>query len=339
MNAQPLNTILIGFGEVASGYASDPKIASVFKEATHIQAIRRHPGFQIVAVIDPSEEARQRAHTDWQIEHCHAVISELDTDQRIDFAVLASPASTRMAALAQLPDLRAILSEKPLGQRPGEAKSFVQGCAERDIPLQVNYWRRGAPGFHALADGRLTDLVGEPQAVFGLYGNGLYNNASHLVDFIRYLLGEIKSVQATSNSSKILTHRGSADKSLGLTLTLHSGVQVMVSPVDFSNYREIGLDIWGRNGRLAIWQEGLSVQHFPRTENRGVTGADEIASDQPQSIECPIDDSFYRIYDNIWRHLNHGEPLLSSGQSALQTEQVLAAVEASAAENGVVKNL
>jgi predicted dehydrogenase len=339
LSAQALKTILIGFGEVASGYASDPKIAGVFKEATHIQAIQRHPGFDILAVIDPSEDARRRAQSDWQVEHCYADISQLKTDQNFEFAVLTSPAPTRMAALAQLPDLKAVLAEKPLGQRPGEARLFVQGCADRDLPLQVNYWRRGAPGFRSLADGYLAELVGEPQAVFGLYGNGLYNNASHLVDFVRYLFGEIKSVQATSESSDMLTIRGTHDKKVGFALTLEIGLQAMISPLDFSAYREVGLDIWGRDGRLAIWQEGLSVQHFSRAENRGVTGADEIATDQPRNIECPIDESFYRIYDNIWRHLMHGDLLVSSGQNALQTEQALAALEASAAEGGVVINL
>jgi len=339
LSARALKTILIGFGEVASGYASDPKISGVFKDATHIQAIQRHPGFDIVAVIDPSEDARRRAQSDWQVEHCYADLSQMPSDQRIDVAVLTSPASTRLAALAQLPNLRAVLAEKPLGQAPGEAESFVQGCAERNLPLQVNYWRRGAPGFRRLADGQLTDLVGEAQAVFGLYGNGLFNNGSHLIDFVRFLFGEIKTVQATSDASEVFLERGTADKSMAFTLNLVSSLQVMVSPIDFSAYREIGLDIWGREGRLAIWQEGLSVQHFPRTENRGVSDTGEIASDQPRTIDCPIKDSFYAIYDNIWRHLDQGEDLLISGENALLTEQALMALETSAANGGEIKHL
>lgn len=339
MRDQTLNTVLVGFGEVASGYASDPKITNAFNDAAHIQAIKRHPAFNIVAVIDPSEQARKRAQSEWQVDQCHAEISQLPDGQRIDVAVLTSPASTRLAALAQLPELRAVLAEKPLGQVPGEAEQFVQRCADRNLPLQVNYWRRGAAGFRSLADGQLADLIGETQTVFGLYGNGLFNNGSHLVDFVRFLFGEIKIVQATSDATDVLLKRGSADKTMAFTLTLESGIQVMISPIDFSAYREVGLDIWGSEGRLAIWQEGLSVQHFPRTENRGVSDADEIASDQPRTIDCSIRDSFYRIYDNIWRHLDQGEDLLSSGENALLTEQALMAVEISAANGGEIKHL
>jgi predicted dehydrogenase len=336
---QALNTVLIGFGEIASGYAFDPKMAKVFNDATHIQAILRHPAYDIVAVVDPSEQARQSALTDWHIEHCVSDISQLPKKQRIDVAVLTSPTATRQDTLARLVGLKAVLAEKPLGQKPGEAEKFVRECDRRKISLQVNYWRRGAAGFHTLASGQLTDLIGKPQAAFGLYGNGLYNNGSHLVDFIRYLLGEVKAVQATSHVSDIVLPRGTVDKSLAFALTLDNDLVVMISPVDFSDYREVGLDIWGRQGRVGIWQEGLSVQHFARVENRGVSDAYEIASDRPQTISCSIEDAFYNVYDNIWRHLDKGEDLLSSGEGALATERVLLALESSATDGGAVRKL
>jgi predicted dehydrogenase len=339
VTGQVLNTVLVGFGEIAAGYASDPKMAKVFNDAAHIQAIMRHPAYNIAAVVDPSEQARQSARTDWQIENCLSDISQLPKDQAIDVAVLTSPSATRLEALARLPDLKAVLAEKPLGQRPGEAEAFVHECSRRDLPLQVNYWRRGAAGFHTLAGGHLASLVGEPQAAFGLYGNGLYNNGSHLVDFVRLLLGEVEAVQAISPISEIVLARGTKDKSLAFALTLDSDLVVTISPVDFSAYREVGIDIWGRDGRVAIWQEGISVQHFPLVENRGVSDADEIATDRPRFIDCPIEDAFYNMYDNIWRHLDKGEALLSPGNSALATERTLLALERSAADGGTLHQL
>mgnify|MGYP001412936739 CR=1 FL=1 len=58
-----------------------------------------------------------------------------------------------------------------------------------NLPVLVNYWRRADRLFQALAAGGLTEHVGSPQAVFGLYGNGLVNNGGHLIDFLRMLLG------------------------------------------------------------------------------------------------------------------------------------------------------
>jgi hypothetical protein len=37
-----------------------------------------------------------------------------------------------------------------------------------------------------------------------------------------------------------------------------------MSSLDFRAYREVGLDLWGHVGRLAIWQEGLHVAHYPQ---------------------------------------------------------------------------
>jgi predicted dehydrogenase len=331
---QPLKTVIIGFGEVASGYASDPKMAQVFNGASHVQTIERHPAFVIHAVVDPSKYARRSAREDWNIDHCVADIGDLADPSEVEVAVLTCPSGTRMAALEQLPNLKAVLAEKPLGQNDGEARAFVDYCAGRALPLQVNYWRRGAEGLRSLAAGQLQELVGKPQAIFGLYGNGLFNNGCHLVDFIRFLFGEVKSVQATSSVSEIQLERGNTDKHVGFALTLPDGLTAQISALDFSSYREVGLDIWGRKGRLSILQEGLSVQYFPLQDNRGVSDAAEVASDQPQMINCPVADAHYNIYENLWQHLNEKRLLTSPGSNALATEEVLLAIEKSIDENG-----
>ena len=41
--------------------------------------------------------------------------------------------------------------------------------------------------------------IGKIQSAFGLYGNGLNNNGTHLIDWSRMFLGEVNWVQAIAN--------------------------------------------------------------------------------------------------------------------------------------------
>jgi hypothetical protein len=125
------------------------------------------------------------------------------------------------------------------------------------------------------------------------------------------------------------------DIAVPFTLALEDGARVAVAPLDFSHYREVGLDIWGSRGRLALYQESLGVFHYPLAENRGLEDAFEIASDAPQALEPHVGSALLRMYENLADALEGTARPWSSGESALRTEHVLDAVQASAAKGGL----
>jgi predicted dehydrogenase len=299
----------------------DTRMARYFPDASHAQVLARHNRFDFAAVVDPSEEARARAQRDWKVPVAAADLQSLPQRERYTAAVIATPPAERLLAIETLPSLRAVLVEKPLGATLKEARAFVDTCKARGIALQVNYWRRAVPTFRALAAGGLAEAVGEVQAVFGLYGNGLMNNGSHLVDFLRMLCGEIETV-AADGPAQAAASSVPGDRNVACLLRLASGANVALTPVDFQAWREVGVDIWGRDGRLSIMQESLVVARFPRVENRGLQNEWEIDSGAGAISAVDVGVSLQAMYDNL-AAATAGEALLSPASEALASEAVV----------------
>tara|TARA_R110001592_G_scaffold161973_1_gene394897 strand:+ start:43365 stop:44390 length:1026 start_codon:yes stop_codon:yes gene_type:complete len=332
-----LRTIIVGFGQVAAGLSNDPRMTAHFKYASHASVLADHPAFDWQGVVDPNAAALDKARTVWQVPHIGADLAAVVDATQPEIAVLATPPGGRAEMIEAMPDLKAVLVEKPLA-RPGDdgadSARMASICAERGIPVLVNYWRRADRLFQDLAARSLAARIGGVQAVLGLYGNGIANNGGHLVDFLRMLLGEVTAVQALGPAR--LAHGAplASDRHVAFALTFASGAVATVQPLDFTQYREVGLDIWGETGRLSILQEGLVTQIFPLAENRGLSGEKEIASDAGEILETTVSDAFYRMYDNLAGVAEGRAVPWSPLASALVNERVLGLVLRSAAEGG-----
>ncbi len=320
---RPFPTTLIGFGRMAQGYAADPVMARHFRYAAHAQVLRDHPAFEWRAVIDPAPDARTAARADWNVETCAATAAGLGAAAAdIEVAVLATPPDARSGLLNAFPQLKAVIAEKPLGRSVAEAQAFLDDCKGRGIAVQVNLWRRGDRLFRELAAGRLRELIGTAQAATCLYGNGLVNNGTHMIDFSRMLFGEAAGFQLIGARPGFVEGPIADDTNPRFVLEMANGLAIDFQPLQFCAYREAGLVIWGTNGRLDILAEGLVVRHFPLASHRSMKGEREIAVDAPRELESTVGDALYEIYDDLARYLataDGGKPggLCSPGDSAL----------------------
>lgn len=321
-----LRTVVIGFGKIGERYAEDPVMARYYPYATHAQVLAVHPSFEWKAVVDPSDAALERARNRWKISHLAKSVEELTRRYRPEVAVIATPPESRSAIIEQLPTLRAVLVEKPLGITVAAGQDFLDHCNRRGILVQVNLWRRADETSRSFAAGRLTELVGQPQAVFGVYGNGLLNNGTHMIDFVRMLFGEIEAAQAIGGVMPYPAGPIPGDVNVPFSLRLHGGLVVTMQPIRFEHYRENSLDIFGEKGRLAIVQEGLGIFAYPQRENRAMQGEREIACDQPQVLASTVGHAFYHVYSNLATAVRGEASLWSPGHSALRTARVIQAV-------------
>lgn len=329
----PLETVIIGFGGISAGLAADPLMARYFRYATHGQVLRDHPAYQWTAVVDPAEAARDSAVSEWGVAEAVPSVQALRAPERFRVAVLTNPAATRLECLLALPGLQAVMMEKPLGPDQAVVNALMAECQRRGLAVQVNFWRRGDTALRALAEGGLADAVGPVQAVFGLYGNGLFNNGSHLVDQIRLLLGPV--VWVSAGAAPVPANgpiRG--DVHIPCTLGLADGRLVQLQPLDFRHYREISLDIWGQRGRMQILHEGLTLLRSDRRPNRGLAGADEVASDETERLPIGVSEALYNLYGNLAEATQGAAALLSPMEEAVLCEKILDAVVQSAAADG-----
>jgi predicted dehydrogenase len=312
------------------GYAEDPRMAAHYRFAAHAQVLAAHPSLEWVAVVDPSAEARRLASQRWSVP-CTVDDARdlLDLDVEIDLVVLATPAGARDAVLDALAP-RALLVEKPLGASAEEARAFAATCASSGLVAQVNLWRRADPLLRSLAAGGLVERVGRLQAVTAVYGRGLRNNGTHVLDQLEMLCGRIAWVQALAAAE------GPVPGDLDVTFACgwDGGLVATVHALDFRAYREVGLEVWGTEGRLRIDQEGLLTTVFPRVEARSETGASEVAADRGCPLAPTVGEALWHVHDTLVQAVLHGAPLVAPLSVGVRAAELVDAVERSLAGGG-----
>jgi len=330
MTARPWRTVIFGVGRIGATYAEDEHMARWYRYASHAQVLAEHPAFEWGAAVDSNPELTSLVQRRWGVRRVASFLDNNIVAYDPEVAVLATPPDARLDLIERCASLKAVLVEKPLGWTAIESRAFVERCAERGILVQVNLWRRCDRLFRILAGGMLAEKIGVPQAIFGLYGNGLLNNGTHLVDFVRMLFGEIRSVRALDRGNGAARLPLPGDVDLSFTLDLVKGSNVSVHALDFSKYREVGLDIWGSIGRITLLNEGLTVTVCPRRVNRAIGGAFEIDSREAETLSPTVGDAIYELYDNVAGALSGQAPLLSPGTSAIVSAGVIDAIRHSA---------
>lgn len=325
-------TALIGFGKMAAGYASDSRQTACFRYSTHAQVLAVHPSFDWRVVIDPAEAARAHAIDRWPVAQTAACIEDHPGAGEIEVAIIATPPEARMNLIEAMPSLRAVLIEKPLGLDLLQARHFLEACTQRGIRVAVNLPRRYDAQLQALAQGGLAVLWGAPQAIFGVYGNGIRNNGTHLIDLIRMLFGEVQSFTVPGGAQRFTEGPISGDCNFPFTLSMTGGPTVMVHPLSFKHYREVGLDVWAERGRIQLLNETLLCHSSPRAENRQLSDTHEIAHDAQKTEPLGLSTALYLAYDNLASALADDAALACSGEEAYKTMQVTEALLALAGD-------
>lgn len=328
MNQKPLKTVIIGFGGIAAGYAKDTLMHRYYPYATHAQVLKDHPQFEWVGIVESDPIVAATAKSEWSIANVYSTVEELARHINPEIAIIATPPNERFSIIKHMPSLRGVLVEKPLGLTLREASMFTDYCQQHSLIAEINFWRRTDVLFNRLAKGLLFELIGEVQAIFGVYGNGLKNNGSHLIDFIRFMCGEIQAVQSVTQRYLDYQSPIATDTHVAFDLLLQDKI-AHFQPINFSHYRECSVDIWGETGRLSIVQEGMKVLHYACKNNRATQGCFEIASDQPKEIDSTVGHALYHMYTNLADALLNGAPQKSSIMEGLKNIQIIDAIQKS----------
>ncbi len=333
----PLKTLVIGFGMIAAGNDHDPVMGKTYKYPSHMAVLKAHKGFLVEAVVDPSEEARNRASEKWGILKTFSSVEEACKKTVFDVAVICTPPQQREQVIVALPPLLAVIIEKPLGTTSNNNSDEIYQLYQNLAPVvQVNYWRRADKTFRGLANGVLHSLIGVVQGGVLLYGNGLHNNGIHLVDFIRMLVTDISAVQAVGKSNVLEAGPFSGDIQFSFNLILNTGVVIHAIPLDFSYYRENGIDLWGSKGRLSILQDSRTILFHEKQAHGGLSENYELASDKPQKLDATFGEALYELYDNTYHCVKDNALPYSPLSSAIQTEKIFELIKQSYDKDGKI---
>lgn len=203
----------------------------------HAKLVAAHPGATLLAVADPAPEAREYAEAN-RLAHFTDYEAMLDAMEP-DGAIVALPNQLHLpAGLACIRRGIACLMEKPVADTIAAARELAEASEASRVPVLVGHHRRHSPDIsearRLVRDGMLGDLV----TVNGMClfnknadyfdaawrrepgGGPLLINLIHDIDTLRFICGEIESVQAFTSSAA----RGFAvEDTASVTLRFASG--------------------------------------------------------------------------------------------------------------------
>ncbi|RKP49650.1 Gfo/Idh/MocA family protein [Pararobbsia silviterrae] len=184
----------------------------------HLVGAAAAPGVDIVGIADPSPAAHDLAHEfsiPWFPDH-QALLDRQD----IGGAIVATPNALHVPiAMDLIARGKAVLIEKPIADSIEEGLTLARAADDANVPLLVGHHRRHNPivrqARRLVKEGKLGRLVSASVLATFLKHDAYFNeawrrskaagpvliNLIHEIDVLRFVCGEIESIQAlTSNA-------------------------------------------------------------------------------------------------------------------------------------------
>lgn len=307
------DAVVAGLGNVGLRY--DLGMNGDDRVTSHVRAYTTHPGYRLVGGIDPDKEGRALLEQHYGVPAFPDVAAMLAAGIRPEVCSIAVPTPLHFGFFQEIIALRpvAILCEKPLAASAAEGERMVAVASESGCALAVNYMRRFEPGVLALRRLIANGALGEIYKGSAWYSKGLRNNGSHVIDLLRFLLGDTASIKVLEVGRKW----EGQDPEPDVCLSFGPARVVLLSGRE-ECFSHIGFEIVGAGGTVRYIDGGHRIELRRARAEPALPGYRILA---PEVEVLPTDLKRYQWHavDALYRHLDQGEPLLSSGASALDT--------------------
>jgi predicted dehydrogenase len=304
-----------------------------------VTEVKSGPGFQKAANSSLVAVMRRNGALAKDYAERHGVPRWYDDAQalinnpEVDAVYIATPpAFHKEYALLTAQAGKPIYVEKPMALSFAECQVMIEACQAAGVPLFVAYYRRALARFLKIKELIEAGAIGDVRYVsMTLYqplarqelsaeslpwrvrpeiagGGHFVDVGSHMLDFLDYLLGPIRSAQGTASNQ---AHRYPAEDIVTGTFLFESGVHG-VGVWCFSSFeRQDRTEIVGSGGRITF-----ATFNDQPILLKTADGTSEIRFEYPAHIQQPM-------IQSVVNELNGVSSCPSTGESAARTSWVL----------------
>lgn len=245
---------VIGLGK--QGWRADQD-AGRPRPRSHVSAWQTCPRAELVAIHDkdPRRVCTEPIPGAWMGIECLDLARVFE--RRPEIVSVATPPEAHLEIITTCvtAGVRLVVCEKPLADTAKAAAAIVEVCQESGTALLVNHGRR----FHRLIRNAKRQInggrIGPLRWASAWTSGGLWDNQIHMIDLLRFFLGEIGWVYATWKGP--CGEQGED----GYVMTLHftSGAYAVIHAGDIRRYVQSDLHLFGERGSLWLRQYGLGA--------------------------------------------------------------------------------
>ena len=305
---------VVGLGNIGQGYDYDLQDAS--RVLTHASGFHHHPGFRLVAGVDPDPGARERFTQKFR-QPAFPSIAELYENLSPEVVSLGVPTAQHLAAFQEVAARgpKAILCEKPLAGTLAEAEKICDLAQKGGILLLVNYLRRFEPGVLELKQRIERRELGEIYKGTLWYSKGILNNGSHFIDLLMFLLGEARQIAWLDGGRP-----GLEDPEPDLQITF-GGTTVYFLAGREECFSSKELELVGTLGTITYGQGGEQIV-LRKTRQHPLFPAYRVLEADGQPIATDLAHYQWHVLEALYQALTRGSVISSNGATALETMAV-----------------
>lgn len=321
---------IVGCGRIGCGFDDDPRRQYA---STHARAYLRTDGIELVGLCDIDEEKLQRYGAKFNVSRIYADYQEMLQQEDLDVVSICTLSNSHLeiTRAAVEAGIRGIFCEKPIAESLSAADEMIRLCAGRGVDLVIGHQRRFDPMHQRLARFVHEGGLGRVQQGTCYYTAGIANTGTHLLDLLRFYLGEASWVcgRLSANPSSHAT-----DPNIDGWIGFANGAVVAIQALDAEAYTIFEITLLGTERRLRIGSHGSRVEFEEAAQSNCFSGYRELFPAAPPVESRSTQELLMCGVAHLLDCVEKRHKPVSSGEDGRAALEIVCALSQSAMECG-----
>tara|TARA_B100002003_G_C14099267_1_gene528684 strand:- start:44 stop:1027 length:984 start_codon:yes stop_codon:yes gene_type:complete len=256
-----INAGIIGCGQIGGGYDEEMLDNNI---RTHVKAYKQNPHVDLKSVSDVDQQRLNQFAENWEVENRYTDYEEMLKNEMIDILSICTKPVNRFEMIRKAVDtgVRLIFCEKPLADSLDEGQKIIDYCYSNNVKLAVNYKRRWDVFHQQVKNNIINGEYGKPESFYCTYVRGVNNYGTHIIDLIRFFLGEIDWVWAYDRINE-----KENDPSIDAYLLTKSGVGCFLISSNRDNFDLFEYSMLFSRKKIEFKKEGSLAMVYELSDN------------------------------------------------------------------------
>ena len=330
MSDKKYKAAVIGCGGIG---AEEWNYSKGVQPGTHAAAYKNNFKVNLAALVDINQKKLKRAGQYFPEVPLFSSAKKMFEKIKPDIVSIATNSGSHasLVKMAAKHKTSAILCEKPIAESIKEAEEMIKICEKNKSLLFINHQRRFDPLLQQWRSEIKKGIIGKIVQVNCYYYNGLFNSGTHMIDLLRFFLGDINWVRGIINEQ---TSWKENDKNIDALVGFKSGTVAAMQTLP-KNYGFSEFYFYGTKGYFAIKNLGYEIECRKLIENKYCKGFYQLSENIKK--EGKARSLMSSVVSHIVSCLDGRAKPVSRGEDGLAVLKALFALKKSAGKNKIIK--